>query len=56
MRTVRSVFMKEWSAMKSSKGELDGKDGAERLSLANKAWLESETRAQILAARTNRQF
>ena len=41
--------------MKSSKGELDGMDGAERLSLANKAWLESETRAQILAARTNRQ-
>lgn len=50
MRQVRHVFMKKWMEFKALHPDQCTNCNA------NKAWLESSVRAQILAARSNKQF
>ena len=50
MRRVRVSYMQQWSSLKVSQGQ------SVQQGDANKAWLGSELRAQILAARKGQQY
>ena len=58
MRAVRAAYMKQWVAWANSSGKFENTDGdgKTKMVIANTAWLQSALRAQIMAARTGKQY